>query len=94
MCEDGLYRNTEKKADPDEALKVLLNRRWIIRVIFQVEIHNRNFVELDERMKFLLGGWPECLIGVACKYFPLKADNGEFEGMFFFILQYVIHSLW
>jgi hypothetical protein len=52
-------------------------------VIFEVEIHNRNFVELDSRMKSLLGGWPDCLIGIAVKYFPRNVDNGDFEGVLF-----------
>ena len=79
--ENGLYKKTGKKADPDEALKVFRNRKWVIRVIFEVEIHNRNFAELNDRMTSLLGGWPDCLIGIAVKYFPRKVDNGDFEGV-------------
>lgn len=83
VYEDGLYRKTDKKADPDEALNVFRNRKSVFRVIFEVEIHNRNFAALDERMKSLLGGWPDCLIGIAVKYFPRNEDNGDFEGVLF-----------
>ena len=68
--EDGSYRKTDKKADPDEALKVFRNQKLIFRVIFEVGIYNSNLGKLDERMKSLLRGWPECLIGIAVKYYP------------------------
>jgi Uma2 family endonuclease len=80
--EDGSYSKRDHKADPDEALKVKLYGVSHFRLIFEIEIHNRNLSKLDERMKFLMNGWPECLIGIACKYFPCHSDKDPtFEGI-------------
>jgi len=72
VCEDGLHRKLDKKADPDDALNVFLHQKFVFRSIFEVEIHSRNFFEIDQRMKSLLRGLPDCLIGVACKFFHEK----------------------
>jgi Uma2 family endonuclease len=80
--EDGSYSKRDHKADLDDALDVKVNGVWHPRLIFEIEIHNRNLSKLDERMKFLMNGWPECLIGIACKYFPRHSDEDPvFEGI-------------
>jgi hypothetical protein len=79
--ENGIYSKVDKKADPDEALNVFLGNDFVYRLIFEVEIHNRNFVDLDKRMRSLLDGWKNCLIGIACKFFPRRDEGGPFEGV-------------
>lgn len=83
VFKDGSYLKLNRKADPDEALRVFLRGDAVCRLIFEVEIHNRNLSQLDLRMKSLVGGLPDCLIGVACKFSPRKEHDGAFEGLLF-----------
>jgi hypothetical protein len=80
---DGFDTKLQQKADPDEALKHCELGKPFIRLIFEVEIHNRSFNELDRRMKFLMVGWRECYIGIACKFFAREVDGGVFQGVLF-----------
>lgn len=66
-----------RKVEPDAALKFSLAGVNRIRIVFEMEYKNRSIYGLDERVRLMMRGWTDCLIGIGCKFFTRNAEDGR-----------------